>query len=87
MQDFILGAITVIVLALIAGAVYGYRWLKAKFDAIEDEMSDMAGAICDITIEEWDGSDPDGGLPMDEPEEDDNANDNTVTHLTTRKKA
>jgi hypothetical protein len=70
MSDFLLGLLTACALAGIAGAYFGYKFLNKRLEAIDDELKDLAGSICDFSIEwEGGGDDPDGGIPVDDKEE------------------
>jgi len=84
MRDYVLGLLTASVIA----GVYAGWLIKQRFDVIEDELSDLAGAICDITIEGDDGfnDDPDGGIPVEAPQKDKaNDNDHAIVTLKPRK--
>jgi hypothetical protein len=78
MRDFILGVIASVVLGGGVGAFFGYKELKRRFDAIDDELCELAGAIADFDIEiDYEGGGgPDGGIPLPEEDDADEANDN-----------
>jgi hypothetical protein len=70
MSDFLLGLLTAVAVTGAAGAYFFCKFIQKKLEAIDDELAELAGVVCDYTFElEGGGDDPDGGIPVDDKED------------------